>query len=75
MKTESLHSFTHRASLDQTCVHCPIFLTAASVQSLGRISVPVWRIILSDPLKILSLVSFYLTNYLILLGLIKRYFF
>jgi hypothetical protein len=33
--------FTHAASLDQGCPHCPIFPTAASRRSLGRVSVPV----------------------------------
>ena len=46
--------------------------TAASRRSLGRVSVPVWLIILSDQLKIVALVSFYLTNKLILRGLILR---
>ncbi len=40
-------------------------LTAASRRSLGRISVPVWLIILSDQLPIVALVSRYLTNKLI----------
>ena len=39
-------------------------------KSLDRVSVPVWRIILSNPLRIIGLVSFYLTNYLILFRLI-----
>ena len=56
---------THAALLDQGCPHCPIFPTAASRRSLGRISVPVWLIILSDQLSIVGLVSHYLTNYLI----------
>ena len=59
---------THAAWLDQGFPHCPIFLTAASRRSLGRVSVPVWLIILSDQLKIVGLVSHYLTNYLILRG-------
>ena len=63
---------THAALLDQACAHCPIFPTAASRRSLGRVSVPVWLIILSDQLKIVALVSFYLTNKLILRGLILR---
>ena len=54
--------FTHAASLDQGCPHCPIFPTAASRRSLGRVSVPVWLIILSDQLRIIALVSRYLTN-------------
>src|SRR3546814_16656406 len=37
---------THAALLDQGCPHCPIFPTAASRRSLGRVSVPVWLIIL-----------------------------
>ncbi len=54
--------FTHAAWLDQGCPHCPIFPTAASRRSLGRVSVPVWLIILSDQLRIVALVSLYLTN-------------
>ena len=57
--------FTHAAWLDQGCPHCPIFPTAASRRSLGRVSVPVWLIILSDQLPIAALVSRYLTNKLI----------
>ena len=53
---------THAAWLDQACAHCPIFPTAASRRSLGRVSVPVWLIILSDQLRIIALVSRYLTN-------------
>ncbi len=41
---------THAALLDQAFAHCPIFPTAASRRSLGRVSVPVWLIILSDQL-------------------------
>ena len=52
----------HAASLDQTFVHCPRFLTAASRRSLGRISVPVWLTILSDQLPIVALVVFYTAN-------------
>ncbi len=61
---------THAALLDQGCPHCPIFPTAASRRSLGRVSVPVWLIILSDQLWIVALVSRYLTNKLIQRGLI-----
>jgi hypothetical protein len=53
---------THAAWLDQACAHCPIFPTAASRRSLGRVSVPVWLIILSDQLRVFALVSHYLTN-------------
>ena len=60
--------FTHTALLDQAFAHCPIFPTAASRRSLGRVSVPVWLIILSDQLRIVGLVRRYHTNYLILRG-------
>ena len=62
---------THAAWLRQAFAHCAIFPTAASRRSLGRVSVPVWLIILSDQLKIVALVSLYLTNKLILRGFIK----
>ncbi len=52
----------HAALLRQTFVHCAIFLTAASRRSLGRISVPVWLIVLSDQLPIEALVGRYPTN-------------
>ena len=55
----------HAEWLDQACAHCPKFPTAASRRSLGRVSVPVWLIILSDQLQIAGLVSLYPTNYLI----------
>ena len=64
--------FTHAALLRQAFAHCAIFPTAASRRSLGRVSVPVWLIILSDQLTILGLVSHYLTNYLMVRGLILR---
>ncbi len=54
--------FTHAALLRQAFAHCAIFPAAASRRSLGRISVPVWLIILSDQLPIVALVSFYPTN-------------
>ena len=54
--------FIHAAWLDQGFPHCPKFPTAASRRSLGRVSVPVWRIILSDPLLIVALVGLYPTN-------------
>ena len=43
--------------LDQTFVHCPIFLTAGRKFSLDLISVPVWLIVLKDQLKIEGLVN------------------
>ena len=54
--------FTHAVLLDQACAHCPIFPTAASRRSPGRVSVPMWLAILSDQLKIVALVGLYLTN-------------
>ena len=57
--------FTHAAWLRQAFAHCARFPTAASRRSLGRVSVPVWLIILSDQLPIVALVSHYPTNKLI----------
>jgi len=54
--------FTHAALLRQAFAHCARFPTAASRRSLGRVSVPVWLIVLSDQLSINALVSRYLTN-------------
>ena len=53
--------FNHAALLRQAFAHCAKFLTAASRRSLGRISVPVWLIILSDQLLIIAMVNFYST--------------
>jgi hypothetical protein len=58
--------------LDQAFAHCPIFPTAASRRSLGRVSVPVWLIILSDQLPIIALVGHYPTNKLIGRRLLHR---
>src|SRR5207342_3277822 len=55
----------HAALLRQAFAHCARFPTAASRRSLGRVSVPVWLIILSDQLPVGALVSRYLTNKLI----------
>ena len=52
----------HAALLRQGFPHCAKFPTAASRRSLARVSVPVWLIILSDQLRIVALVSRYLTN-------------
>ena len=57
--------FPHAASLGQSCLHCPIFPTAASRRSLDRFSVPMWPFNLSVRLLIVDLVGRYLTNYLI----------
>ena len=55
----------HAALLDQACAHCPIFPTAASRRSLGRVSVPVWPVALSGRLPVDALVGHYPTNKLI----------
>ncbi|KAL9340623.1 hypothetical protein Peur_066842 [Populus x canadensis] len=52
--------YLHAALLRQAFAHCGKFPTAASRRSLGRVSVPVWLIILSDQLLIIALV---LTRY------------
>ena len=52
----------HAAWLRQAFAHCERFPTAASRRSLGRGSVPVWLIVLSDQLPVDALVSRYLTN-------------
>ena len=62
----------HTASLGQAFAHCPIFPTAASRRSLGRVSVPVWLVVLSDQLPVIALVSRYLANKLIGHGLIIK---
>ena len=63
----------HAVSLGQACAHCPIFPTAASRRSLGRVSVPVWLIVLLDQLPVIALVGRYPTNKLIGRGtLLKR---
>ncbi len=54
--------FTYAALLDQAFAHCPMFPTAASRRSLGRVSVPVWLFVLSDQLQIVALVGLYPTN-------------
>ena len=54
--------FPHAALLRQAFAHCGKFPTAASRRSLGRVSVPVWLIILSDQLLIVALVVPYTTN-------------
>ncbi len=51
----------HAALLRQAFAHCGKFPTAASRRSLGRVSVPVWLIILSDQLLIVAMVGHYPT--------------
>src|SRR6185369_14305000 len=55
----------HAASLRHTFVHCGRFVTAAPRRSLGSVSVPMWLAVLSDQLRVVALVSRYLTNKLI----------
>ncbi len=62
--------FPHAASLRQAFAHCARFPTAASRRSLGRVSVPVWLIVLSDQLRIVALVGRYPANKLIRRGLL-----
>ena len=57
--------FLHAALLGQACAHCPIFPTAASRRSLGRVSVPMWPSTLSGRLPVAALVGHYPTNKLI----------
>jgi hypothetical protein len=52
----------HAVLLRQAFAHCGKFPTAASRRSLGRVSVPVWLLILSDQLPIAALVGLYPTN-------------
>ena len=52
----------HAVLLRQAFAHCGKFPTAASRRSLGRVSVPVWLLILSDQLLIVALVGLYPTN-------------
>ena len=65
--------FPHAALLGQGFPHCPIFPTAASRRSLGRISVPMWPFNLSVRLLIVDLVGRYPTNYLIRRELISEH--
>ena len=52
----------HAVLLRQAFAHCGRFLTAASRRSLGRVSVPVWLVVLSNQLLIIALVGLYPTN-------------
>ncbi|PPR92190.1 hypothetical protein GOBAR_AA28481 [Gossypium barbadense] len=47
--------YLHTALLRKAFTHCEKFPTAASRKSLGRVSIPVWLIILSDQLLIFAL--------------------
>ena len=52
----------HAALLRQGFPHCAKFPTAASRRSMGRVSVPLWLIILSNQLLIVALVGHYPAN-------------
>ncbi len=52
----------HAVLLRQAFAHCAKFPTAAFRRSVGRISVPLWLVILSDQLLIIALVGLYPTN-------------
>jgi hypothetical protein len=54
----------HAALLPQPSGHWGKFLAAASRRSLGRVSVPVWLVILSDQRPVKGLVRHYHTNHL-----------
>ena len=56
--------FPHAASLRQAFAHCARFPAAASRRSGGRVTVPLWPVMLSHQLPVNGLVSRYLTNYL-----------
>ena len=55
----------HAASLGQACAHCQRSSTAATRRCLASVSVPVARVVLSHPLRILALVGRYPANKLI----------
>ena len=55
----------HAALLRQARAHCARFATAASRNSLRRVSVPAWPVVLSDQLPVEALVGRYPTNKLI----------
>jgi hypothetical protein len=54
----------HATLLGQACAHCRKFLAAASRRSLGRVSVPVCLVVLSDQGPVIGLVGYYPANYL-----------
>ena len=63
----------HAALLRQGFPHCAKFPTAASRRSMGRVSVPLWLIILSNQLLIVALVVHYTANKLIRCRLISEH--
>ena len=63
----------HAVLLRQAFAHCAKFPTAASRRSMGRVSVPLWLIILSNQLLIVALVVHYTANKLIRCRLILKH--
>jgi hypothetical protein len=55
----------HAALLGQACAHCRKSLAAATRRCGGRVSVPLWLIVLSDQLPIVALVGRHPANQLI----------
>ena len=53
---------SHAASLDQAFAHCRIFSAAAPRRGMSRVSVSSVGVSLSAPLRVIALVSHYLTN-------------
>ncbi len=62
----------HAASLRQAFAHCGRFSTAATRRCLGSVSVPVSGGMLSHPVPVVALVSYYLANWLIGRGPLLR---
>jgi hypothetical protein len=62
----------HAALLHQACAHCGKFLAAASRRSLGRVSVPVWLVVLTDQRPVKGLVGRYPANNLMGRGPLLR---
>ena len=52
----------HAALLYRACAHCRRFLAAATRRCLGRFSVPVWLIVLTDQRPVTGLVGSYPAN-------------
>ena len=56
--------FPHAVSLRQAFAHCARFPAAASRRSGGRVSVPLWPVVLSHRRPVIGLVGRYPANYL-----------
>ena len=71
-KLINLFCFPHSRSITGSRFRALSKIPHCWLKSLGLVSVPVWLIILSDQLRIIGLVSFYLPNNLILYKLILK---